>query len=88
MVVSRISKANEERLKESILRVLYDFYPGMLWTYQIAEEIVRDDEFVLRLLNDLHNKQVVDFRRESAGKNIKKRWGLNKEVYDKYKELL
>lgn len=86
--MSKISKEKEDKVKEAILRELYDFYPGMLFTYDVAGKIARDEEFVLRLLKDLQVNGLVLGREESMGKNIKRKWGLKGEVWEKYKRLL
>ena len=86
--MSKISKEKEEKIKEDLLRELYDCYPGMLWTYDVAEKIARDEEFVLRLLKELQVNGLILIKEESMGKNVKRRWGLKGEVYNKYKDLL
>ena len=85
--MSNISQIKKEKIKEEILRVIYENYPGFLYTYQIAENLIRDDEFVLSLLNELKNKELVTCLNETTGRNIKRKWGFTKEVYEKYKEL-
>ena len=86
--MSRVSEENREKIKESMLREFYDYYPGMLWTSQVAERIVRDEEFSLRLLKELNEKGLVLMREESRGGKVKRKWGINKEVWEKNKELV
>ena len=86
--VSKISCEKEKKIKEDILRELYDCYPGMLWTYSVAENIARDEEFVLRLLRGLAEDKVVIVREESGKFRVKRKWGLSEEVYGKYKEVV
>ena len=86
--MSRISLASKEKIKEQILRLLYDSHPEMLWTYQIGGELIRDDEFILKLLKELYERKLVIYLRESKGNKIKRRWGMDKGIYNKYKELL
>jgi hypothetical protein len=85
--MSKLSFVKKERIKEEVLRAIYENYPNFLYTYQIAENIIRDDEFVLNLLNELKSKSLVYCIEETTGSNIKRKWGLKKEVYEKYKEL-
>ena len=51
--MSNISQIKKERLKEEILRIAYENHPAFLYTYQIAEQLIRDDEFILNLLKYL-----------------------------------
>jgi predicted transcriptional regulator with HTH domain len=85
--MSKVSDEKREKLKEEILRIIYENYPAFLYTYQIAENMIRDDEFVLNLLNELKNKNLIRCLEETSGGNIKRKWGLKKEIYEKYKEL-
>ena len=85
--MSNISRVKKERLKEEILRIIYENHPAFLYTYQIAEQLIRDDEFILNLLKELKNNNLIACLEESGGRNIKRKWGLKKEVYEKYKEL-
>lgn len=85
--MSKVSNEKREKLKEELLRIIYENYPGFLYTYQVAEFLIRDDEFVLDLLNELKNKNLIMCLEETSGDNIKRKWGLKKEVYEKYREL-
>jgi len=86
--MSKISQGKTEKIKEEILLKLYENYPAFLYTYQVSDLMLRDDEFVLKLLNQLKEINLVTCLEESNGKKIKKKWGLTPEVYSKYKELL
>ncbi|MEM4245261.1 MAG: hypothetical protein QXR60_03605 [Candidatus Nanoarchaeia archaeon] len=88
--MTRISKKREERIKEDILSVLYENITG-LSTYRIGEEITRDDEFTLRLLQEMKNKGLVKQVTKSVhGREYKtkKVWALTKEAFEAYKGLL
>ena len=85
--MSMISEFKKEKIKEEILRVLYENFPKMRWTFEIAEEILRDDEFCLKLLFDLKSKKLVNLSEEGKGGKVKRRWGMVKDVYEEYKKL-
>jgi len=87
LVMSRISDVKKNKIKEEILRILYDNFPKMMWTFEVAEEIIRDDEFCLKLLHDLKNKKLVNLTEEGKGGKVKRRWGMHKGVYEEYKRL-
>ncbi len=88
--MTRISKKREDKIKEEILGLLYENIKG-LSTYKISEEILRDDEFVLRLLNEMQGKGIVkQVKKTTKGEEYKtkKMWGLSKEAFEAYKGLL
>jgi len=86
--VSKISFKNEARIKEDVLRFLYDKYPEFHYTSVVSYEILRSNEFVLRLLNELMKEGLVSFIEEKGGRGIRKKWRLKERVFEKYKELL
>ena len=86
-IMSRLSKFKKDRLKEEILRVFYENYPNFIYTYQIAENLIRDDEFILNLLKELKHTNFIVCLEETSGNNIKRKWGMKKEVYETYKNL-
>ena len=85
--MSSISNEKRERIKEELLRIIYENYPNFLYTYQIADLLIRDDEFVLNLLKQLKDKNLIFCLEESSGGNVKRKWQLKREVYEQYKEL-
>lgn len=86
--MSKISLEKEARIKEEILRFLYDNHPKFHYTNSISYEILRNNEFVLRLLNELMKDDLVSFIHEKGGRGMRKKWGLKNEAFEKYKELL
>jgi hypothetical protein len=85
--MSRISEEKKNRLKEEVMRIIFEQYPRMWWTYEIGDELIRDDEFMLKLLQDLLKSGLVVVNNESKGNKIKRKWGLNKGLYRKFKDL-
>lgn len=88
--MTKISKKREEKIKEEVLGLLYENIKGMS-TYNIGEEILRDDEFVLRLLEEMEEKGVVkQVKKNTKGKEYKARrmWALSKEAFEAYEKLL
>ncbi|MBU2104787.1 MAG: hypothetical protein KKF67_03365 [Nanoarchaeota archaeon] len=84
----KISEEKKEKISEQILFILYTFSPKALFTYHIAREMARDEEFVKKLLLDLKEKNlVVEIKKNPKGKNYLKRskWKLNDRVYSVYK---
>lgn len=84
----RISKEKREKISEQILAYLYSTNPRPMFTFYIAKEIARDEEFVKKLLIDLKKKNlVIEIKKNSKGRDYLKRsrWKLTEEVYLLYK---
>lgn len=86
----RISETKENKIKEAILHLLFQHSPKMLFTYHIAQELARDEEYIKKLLQELETKNlVVGVKKNSQGKDYSRRirWRLTAEAYDAYKKL-
>jgi hypothetical protein len=84
-----ISKEKSERISEQILAQLYLTNPKPLFTFHIAKEIARDEEFVKRLLKELKKKELVlEITKNPEGKEYIKRsrWKLSERAYILYKQ--
>ena len=84
----RISKEKREKISEQILAYLYSTNPRPMFTFYIAKEIARDEEFVKKLLIDLKKKNlVIEIKKNAKGIEYLKRsrWKLTEEVYLLYK---
>ena len=89
--MSKISSQKKEKIKEEILSLLYESSPRSLFTIQIAEEIIRDNEFTKKLLLELKSKSLVDeVKRSKEGSTYlkKTKWKLTQEAYSAYKKLV
>jgi hypothetical protein len=84
-----ISKEKKEKISEQILAYLYSTNPKPLFTFYIAKEIARDEEFVKKLLIELKKKDfIVEVTKNPQGKEYTKRsrWKLSDKVYLLYKQ--
>ena len=85
-IMSKLSTKNLERLKQEVLHILFQSNLTPLSTKDIAEEMIRDDELVLRLLLDLQKTKLVKLATNSY---IRRRyWIMTPEAYTQYKKLL
>ena len=83
-----ISEKNKQKISEHILAYLYSISPKAVFTVQIAQELVRDEEFVKQLLINLKKKGfVIDIKKNSKGIPYLKRirWRLSDKIYSIYK---
>ena len=55
----KISEKKKDRISEQILALLYSSSPKPVFTFYIAQEIARDEEFVKNLLIGLKKKNLV-----------------------------
>ena len=85
----KISKEKKDKICEQILSHLYLQSPKALFTYHIALEIARDEEFVKKLLLDLKKRGlVVEIKKNSQGKKYLRRvrWKLSMRAYNYYNQ--
>jgi len=83
----RLSKDKKDRISEQVLSFLYHIFPNHPFTAEIAREVVRDEEFIKRLLFELKEKGlVVPIRKNIKGEPFTRRlkWRLTQKVYDVY----
>ncbi len=84
----KISSEKKEKISEQILALLYSNSPKLLFTFHIAKEIARDEEFTKHLLLGLKKKGLVlEVKKSSTGSNYLKRsrWQLSSKAYIAYK---
>lgn len=85
----KISEKKREKISEQILAYLYSISPKSAFTFHIAQEIARDEEFVKKLLIDLRKKGLlVEIKKNPRGIPYLKRsrWKLSENAYKLYKE--
>lgn len=84
----RLSKDKKDRISEQILSFLFHSFPNEPFTAEIAREVVRDEEFIKRILFELKEKNLVlAIRKNNKGDLFSRRlkWRLSSKVYDIYK---
>jgi hypothetical protein len=82
--MSKISEKKRDKIKGEILRVLYESFPNYLFTNKIADDIARNNEFVLKLLNEMEEVKWVKKNKKIA----RTKWGLTLEIYNQYEEMI
>lgn len=85
----KISDENKEKISEQILAFLYLSFPKAFFTKQIAKEIIRDEEFVKKLLFDLKRKNLIfEITKNPKGKKYLKRarWKISNAAYEIYRK--
>jgi hypothetical protein len=84
-----ISKEKKEKISEQILAYLYSTNPKPIFTFHIAKELARDEEFIKKLLIDLKKKEfVIEITKNPQGKDYTKRirWKLSERIYLLYRQ--
>jgi hypothetical protein len=84
----KISKEKRDKISEQILALLFSVSPKPLFTFNIAKEIARDEEFVKNLLLELKKRDIVaEIKKNPAGLPYLKRsrWILSESAYHAYK---
>jgi len=83
----KISEEKKKKITEQILAHLYNLNPKPIFTAHIAKELARDEEFIKKLLLNLHKKGlIVKIDKNSEGiKYLKRsRWRLSDKAYEVY----
>jgi hypothetical protein len=83
--MSKVSDKKKEKINEQILSILYEEFPKPLFTSQVACEIIRDEEFTRKLLDDLKEKKIIiDITKNSKGVDYRRRvrWRLANKTHE------
>ena len=83
----KLSKQKRDKISEQILSHIFYSFPKQLFTSEIAQEIVRDEEFVKNLLFELKEKGlIVAIRKNEKGRSFIRRlkWQLSSKAYEAY----
>lgn len=84
----KISKEKKDRIAEQVLLFLYHSFPKEPFTAEIAREIIRDEEFIKKILFELKEKNfIISVRKNKKGEPFSRRlkWRLTNQVYDIYR---
>ncbi len=84
----KLSKDKKDRISEQIILYLFYSFPTTPFTAQIAKEVIRDEEFIKKILNDLKEKNIVaSIRKNKKGIPYVRKimWKLTNQAYDAYK---
>jgi len=82
-----ISDEKVEKISEQILFYLYEVFPRLVFTVDVARELARDEEFVKKLLLGLEKKGlVVRVGKNSNGVSYLKRmrWRISNRAHEVY----
>lgn len=85
----KISSEKKEKISEQILAFLYSVSPQSIFTFYIAKELARDEEFTKNLLLGLKKKGlVIEVKKSSTGNTYlrRSRWRLSDKAYGAYKD--
>jgi len=66
---------------------LFTIFPKQVFTYDIAKELARDEEFIKKLLIELENKRIlVSINKNTKGIKFERRirWRISNETYNIY----
>jgi len=83
--MSRISKEGFKKIAEQALGILYDSFPVPLSTRKVAEEIIRDNEFTLKVLEFLEKQGLVTRMKEGKTGLLEKTvlWKISNRAREK-----
>ena len=86
----RLSQDKKNKITEQILAFLYHSFPKQPFTAEIARELIRDEEFIKKLLLDLKDKNLIVSIRKNDKTVFSRRikWRLSNKVYEAYSTKL
>ncbi len=86
----RLSQDKKDKIAEQILAFLYHSFPKQPFTAEIARELVRDEEFIKRLLLELKDKNLIIAikKNDKAVFSRRIKWRLSNKVYEAYSNKL
>ena len=88
--MSRVSQKSFQKVAEQVLGILFESYPSPLSTNAISKELGRDNEFMGKVMDFLHEKRFVALCRVSkSGKQFSTRkcWRLSTDTHMKYSHM-
>ncbi|MEK6904478.1 MAG: hypothetical protein AABW87_02690 [Nanoarchaeota archaeon] len=88
--MSKISEQKKAKIKEDILSFLYEINPKAMFTKEVAEAVIRDEEFTKNLLLELKRDNLVnevDISEKGKKFLLRRRWQLTKGAFDAYAKL-
>ena len=83
----KISNQKKEKISEQILAFLYSISPRAVFTYNIAQETARDEEFIKGLLFKLKEKNlIIEVKKSPKGNPYtrRSRWKLSDVAFLSY----
>ncbi len=89
--MSKLNQKTLEKIKSEVLSVLYDHNDEGLFTAQIANRVIRDEDFIQNLMLELEKLKVAEkekLTRKGCSFIRRKRWRLTKKAFDAYKGLV
>jgi len=85
----KLSQEKKDKISEQILNYLFTISPESRFTVEVADNIVRDEEFTKALLLELQKKNlIVEVNKNKNGVNYLKRqrWRLSNQAFEVYKK--
>ena len=83
----KLSKEKKDKIIEQIFYYLYQIFPKNPFTAEIAREVIRDEEFVKKLLFELKEKNlIIAIRKNSKGVPFSRKikWKIPNKIYNIY----
>lgn len=89
--MSKLSEEKIKKIKEEILSLLYTNNLKPMFTNEIAKHLIRDEEFIKRILLELKKEDLVrEIKKSQKGAKYRRwrRWALSKKAYEAYDTLI
>lgn len=89
--MSKLSQDKINKIKEEIISLLYNNSLKPMFTNEVANHLIRDEEFTKRILLELKKESIVkEVIKSQKGTTYRRwrRWALSKKTYEAYNTLI
>jgi len=86
----KISKEKIKKIEEQIVYYLFSVYPKQVFTFDVAKEIARDEEFIKKRLIELEKQGlIVQINKNSEGIKYERRlrWRISNKAHEAYLKI-
>lgn len=89
--MSKLSQDKINKIKEEIISLLYNNNLKPMFTNEVANPLIRDEEFIKRILLELKKEGIIkEIIKSQKGTTYHRwrRWALTQKTYDAYNNLI
>lgn len=89
--MSKLSQEKIKKIKEEIISLLYTNNLKPMFTNEVANHLIRDEEFIKRILLELKKEELVkEVKKSQKGSEYQRwrRWALTNKTYEAYNKLI
>ena len=89
--MSKLSQTKINKIKEEIVSLLYNSNLKPMFTNEVASHLIRDEEFIKKILLKLKKEGLInEVNKSQKGNEYRRwrRWALTNKTYEAYNKLI